>query len=122
MRYLLAVLLLVHGVAHLPGFLVAFGLASFPELPYRTTVFGSLDVGTIGARAVGIGWLALSLSFIALAVILARRPDATPMVLPAVLGTSALLCVAEWPEARMGFVVNSVIAALMVVAERYGAM
>ena|SRR5690349_21221457 len=122
MRYLLAVLLLVHGVAHLPGFLVAFGLASFPELPYRTTVFGSLDVGTIGARAVGIGWLALSLSFIALAVVLARRPDATPMVLPAVLGTSALLCVAEWPEARMGFVVNSVIAALMVVAERYGAM
>lgn len=122
MRYLLAVLLLVHGVAHLPGFLVAFGLASFPELPYRTTVFGSLDVGTIGARAVGIGWLALSLSFIALAGILVRRPDATPMVLPAVLGTSALLCVAEWPEARMGFVVNSVIAALMVVAERYGAM
>jgi hypothetical protein len=122
MRYLLAVLLLVHGVAHLPGFLVAFGLASFPELPYRTTVFGTLDVGTAGARAAGLAWLALSISFVALAADVALRPDATPMVLPAVLGMSALLCAAEWPEARIGFVVNTVIAALLVVGERYGAM
>lgn len=122
MRYLLAVLLLVHGVAHLPGFLVAFGLASFPELPYRTTVFGTLDVGSSGARAVGLGWLALSVSFVALAAVVALRPGVTLMVLPLVLGMSALLCAAEWPEARIGFVVNTVIAALLVVGERYGAM
>ena len=53
MRYLLAVLLLVHGVAHLPGFLVAFRLASFPELPYRTTFFGTLeDVDALTDREV----------------------------------------------------------------------
>ena len=122
MRYLLALLLLVHGVAHLPGFLVAFGLASFPELPYRTTVFGTLDLGATGARVVGVGWLALSVSFVTLAAVVAMRPSVMPMVLPAVLGMSALLCVAEWPEARMGFVANTVIAALMVVGERYDAM
>ena len=122
MRYLLAILLLVHGVAHLPGFLVAFGLASFPELPYRTTVFGALEVGTSGARAIGVAWLVLSLSFIALAAVMALRLNWTPMMFPAALGISALLCAAEWPEARMGFVANTVIAALLVVAERYDAM
>ncbi|HEY1304289.1 MAG TPA: hypothetical protein VGF24_12100 [Vicinamibacterales bacterium] len=121
MRYLLAVLLLVHGVAHLPGFLVAYGKASFPEVPYRTTVFGALDIGATGARAIGLAWLALSFSFVALAAVLALRLNVTPMMFPAVLGMSALLCAAEWPEARLGFVANTVIAALLVVAERYDA-
>ena len=33
MRLILSFLLLAHGVAHLPGFLVAWNLASFPDLP-----------------------------------------------------------------------------------------
>ena len=122
MRYLLAVLLLVHGVAHLPGFLVAFRLASFPELPYRTTFFGTLDFGAIGARAIGLGWLALSVSFVSLAAVVALRLEGTPILLPLVLGASALLCTAEWPEARMGFVANTVIAGLVIIAERYDAI
>jgi hypothetical protein len=54
----LVLLLLVHGIAHLPGFLVNWQLRSFPELPFRTTVFGgTLEVSFIGIRAVGIGRL-----------------------------------------------------------------
>jgi hypothetical protein len=34
MRIVLAALLLAHGVAHLPGFLVSWQLRSFPEMPY----------------------------------------------------------------------------------------
>jgi hypothetical protein len=32
-RTVLAALLVVHGVAHVPGFLVSWQLRSFPELP-----------------------------------------------------------------------------------------
>jgi hypothetical protein len=37
MRILLAIWFFAHGVAHLAGFLVAWQLRAFPELPYHTT-------------------------------------------------------------------------------------
>jgi hypothetical protein len=120
MRLILSLLLLAHGVAHLPGFLVTWGLASFPDLPYRTTVFGTLDVGGAGVRVVGLGWLVSAVVFIALAAVVALRVDVPLVVLPAALGFSALLCVAGWPEARYGFITNAAIAAILVAGERFG--
>jgi hypothetical protein len=120
MRLILSFLLLAHGVAHLPGFLVAWNLASFPDLPYRTTVFGTVDVGIPGARLFGVGWLLSAVVFIALAATVALRSDVPLVVLPLALGFSAVLCVAAWPEARFGFVANSLIAAMIVAGERYG--
>ena len=120
MRIMLSFLLLAHGIAHLPGFLVAWRLASFPELPFRTTVFGTVDVGIAGARLVGVGWLVSAVVFMALAAAIALRVDLGLVVLPLALGCSAVLCVAGWPEARFGFFANTVIAALLVGGERYG--
>jgi len=120
MRVILAFLLLAHGVAHLPGFLVAFGLASFPALPFRTTLFGTLDVGTVGARLVGLGWLVMAIAFVALSGALALRVNVPLVLFPLALGFSALLCAAEWPEARLGFIANTAIAAMLVAGERYG--
>jgi hypothetical protein len=120
MRLILTFLLLAHGVAHLPGFLVAWGLASFPELPYRTTVIGTIDVGDAAVRVVGLGWLAAACAFMALAAAMALRIDVPLALLPLALGFSALLCVAGWPDARFGFVANAAIAATLVAGERYG--
>jgi hypothetical protein len=57
MRIVLALLLLAHGVAHLPGFLVSWQLRSFPEMPYRTAFLGgSVDVGELsGGPTRGLG-------------------------------------------------------------------
>jgi len=33
MRYVFAFLLLVHGIAHFPGFIVSWQLGLFPDLP-----------------------------------------------------------------------------------------
>ena len=120
MQLALSLLLLAHGVAHLPGFLVAWGLASFPDLPYRTTVFGTVDLGAVGVRLVGLGWLAAAGVFVALAAAVALRVEVPLVVLPLALGFSALLCAAGWPEARFGFVANAAIAAMLVAGERYG--
>lgn len=112
MRYVLALLLLGHGIAHLPGFLVGWQLASFPELPFRTTVVASqIDVGLVGARIVGTSWLIVSFMFVVLAVAVAFRPTGWPPALPAVLALSTLLCVLGWPEARIGLAMNAVLAA-----------
>ena len=120
MRWILAFMLLAHGVAHLPGFLAAWELASFPELPFRTTIFGTVDVGVIGARLVGIGWLLASIVFTAFAAAIALHIALPSAVLPLALGVSATLCVSAWPKASYGFIANAAIAAMLVASERYG--
>lgn len=120
MRLILAFLLLAHGIAHLPGLLVGWEWASFPELPFRTTVFGTIDIGTFGARLVGLGWGLASVSFIVLAAGLALRAEMPPATLPLALGFSAVLCLSAWPEAGYGFVANGVIAAMLVAGDRFG--
>lgn len=120
MRVILVLLLLVHGIAHLPGFLVNWQLRSFPELPFRTTVFGgTLDVGLIGIRAVGVGWLLVAIAFVCAALgVLLRSGWWQPLAYSAI-GASVLLTAAGWPEARLGLVVNAVVIVLIVTGQRF---
>jgi hypothetical protein len=111
MRVVLACLLLGHGIAHLPGFLVGWQLASFPELPFRTTVIANtVDVGFAGARIVGAAWMIASLMFVVLAVTVALRPAGWPQALPVAIALSAVLCVLGWPDARLGLAMNGLLA------------
>jgi hypothetical protein len=121
MRIVLAALLLAHGIAHLPGFLVNWQLRTFPELPYRTTIFGgAVDVGEGGIKAIGVAWLVLSvLFFVAAAVTLLRTAWAQPIVYAAV-GLSTVLCVVGWPDARLGLIANAVIVLLLAGGARIG--
>ena len=121
MRIVLAVLLLAHGIAHLPGFLVNWQLRSFAEMPYRTTVLGgSVDVGDGGIKTIGLAWLALSVLFvIAMGATLMRATWWQPSVYAAV-GLSTVLCVVGWPDARLGLVANAVILLLLVAGVRAG--
>jgi hypothetical protein len=120
MRYVLAVLLFGHGIAHLPGFLVGWQLASFPELPFRTTVIANtVDVGLAGARIVGTAWMIGAFIFVALAATVAFRQANVPQALPIALAFSAVLCVLGWPEARIGLAMNGLLA-LGFAAVRFG--
>ncbi len=75
MRILLALLMAVQGIAHLPAFLVNWQLQAFPEMPFRTTIFGTfLDVGDVCIKVIGFVWLAAGGAFIVLAgAMLTRR-------------------------------------------------
>jgi hypothetical protein len=106
-RYAVALVLAAHGIAHLPGFAVAWRLMSSPELPYSTLLLmGRLDVGDAGMRVVGILWLALALTFIALGVTLWMRPSLPAMTALAVTAMSLALSLLQWPAARIGVAVN----------------
>ncbi len=119
MRIILSVLLLAHGVAHLPGFLVSWRLRAFPEMPFRTTIIGeSIEVGESGIRMVGLAWLVLSIVFaVAAAGTLTRAPWWQSLAYVAI-PLSAALCLVGWPDARLGLVANAVILLLIVVAVR----
>jgi hypothetical protein len=120
-RFALAALLFLHGVAHLPGVVVDWRLAALPGLAYHTTVFGGrLNLGDAGMRTMGALWLAAGLGFgiAALAAVLAR-----PWWLPlaaAAAGLSLVVTLLAAPESRVGIVVNLVIIAALVLGQRTG--
>ena len=69
MRIVVAVLLIIHGVAHLPGFVVPWRLAAPKEMPYKTTLFaGLVNAGDVGIRVVGILWLVAAIALAACGV------------------------------------------------------
>jgi hypothetical protein len=121
MRIALAVLLILHGVAHLPGFFVPWRLAMLKEMPYKTTLFaGLVNVGDAGIRVVGIFWLVAALALGVCAVgVLARASWWTPITLIAAL-FSLFLSIAGWPESRIGVLVNIAILAFLMVNSQTG--
>ena len=65
MRLALSLLFIVHGLSHLPGFLVPWGLVASAEMPYTTKVLGgAADFGSVGIRLVGILWLVATVAFV----------------------------------------------------------
>ena len=112
-RYLFAGLLVAHGIAHLVGFVMPWGLMPSRDVDYRTTVLnGSVDLGETGARVFGVLWLALAIAFIGVgSAVFAGSSDGVWVARLA--GLSLVFCVLAWPDARIGAVVNvAIIGAL----------
>src|SRR5215510_8740895 len=121
MRVFLAVWFFVHGVAHLPGFLVSWQLRTFNDLPLRTPILAnSVDVGRIGVRLIGLGWLLGAVAFMALAAAAMLRVAWWQGATYVVLGFSLKLCILGWPRSWIGVVSNIVVAVLLVSATRFG--
>jgi hypothetical protein len=121
MRTALAVLLVLHGIAHLPGFINSWRLAELEGMPYRTTVLsGRVDLGHWGIRAAGLVWLLLAVAFAGTpAAALLQRPAWVAAALGASLLSLALSAL-EWPEARIGVALNLALAAGLAWALRAG--
>jgi hypothetical protein len=110
MRIVVGLFLLGHAVAHLPGFLVNLRLRSFPELPFRTTVFsGSVDVGEAGIKVVGLAWLILAIALGVLAIAAFMRVPWWEPLAYVTIALSIVLCLLGWPDARVGVFANLVI-------------
>ena len=107
MRAALAVLMLFHGIAHLVGFAVPWGLSKPPGGTYRTTILaGRVDLGRAGIRAYGLLWLLLGAAFVTCAVGALTHQHWWIHWTPWVAGASLLLSTLSWPESRIGVVVN----------------
>ncbi len=107
-----AVLLAAHGLIHLIGFVVPWGIAQVDGFPYRTTALGgAVALGEPAVRMVGVVWLVLAIGFV-VAGVGAWRGNRWTVPLTAMLAiVSIAVCALGLPEAAFGLIVNASILA-----------
>ena len=121
MRIVIATMMMLHGMAHLIGFLTPWRLISPEGAAYRTTILaGRVDLGTDGVRALGIAWLATAVTFwIAAAGAFAGQPWWVPLAI-CVSSVSLGLSLVALPDSRIGVPINVALIAALVVVQRLG--
>ena len=98
---------------------MSWKLATLAELPYKTTILsGRLDVGDAGIRVIGVLWLLAALAFLVAAIALVAVTGWAGRFMVAAVIASALLCVAGWPDARIGLAVNVGLALVLAIGAR----
>lgn len=118
MRIGLALLLLLHGLAHLVGFLTPWGLApavrSAPAItPLRVLFGGRLTLGDDAWRGFGLLWLAVAFGFAVAAVATGLGASWSITAVIGVALISLLMTLAWWPATRAGAAVNVLILAVL---------
>ena len=109
-----AIILLSHGLAHMPGFASRWRLS--PRFPYKTTILaGHLDVGDIGAKVVGALWLLLVIDFAIVAWGAYEGASWWPLGTLAAASGSLLLCLIDWPETSIGVAIDVVLIVIVFV-------
>jgi hypothetical protein len=107
LRRALAVILGLHGFAHVVGFLGSWKLGDFADAPYTTLIVnGAFDVGDAGIRIVGVLWFAAAVALVVAAVALwQERPTAVRIMLAAT-AFSLLICMIGLPAGIIGLGVD----------------
>jgi hypothetical protein len=106
-KYALGVLLIVHGIAHLVGFLVPWRIGHLEGAVYRTTLLGgAIDIGDSGARIVGLLWLGTAVLVAAAGVAVLAAYGSWRALTTTALIVSLVLSVLGWPDSRIGVAVN----------------
>ena len=114
MRIGLSILFLLHGIAHLPGFLASWRLMEVENVPYGTSIVGgAVDVGDTGIRVVGVLWLLVALACVVAGVAGLRGTPGWPTLALSAVTFSSLLCIIGWPAARIGLALDVVLLAVL---------
>jgi hypothetical protein len=97
MRWLVVVLLAVHGLIHFLGFAKAFGYAELPQLTPPVSA------------EMGVAWLAAGLLVVASAVTLVASPRSLWIVGSVAFIVSQAVIVSAWSDAKAGTILNVVL-------------
>lgn len=121
MRIALAIVMVLHGAAHLVGFAESWQLSMTETVPYKTTVLsGRVDLGTAGIRSAGVLWLLAALAFGLVAAGAVMNASGWVSMAMTTAVASLVLCLVWWPEARIGVPVNVALIAALVMGHRLG--
>ena len=108
-----AAVLCLHGLVHLLGVLSGWRLAEGADLPDTSRLLGGVELGGLGQRVLGAGWLAAAIVVVAGGVAVWRRAARRRALVTGGALLSLLLCLLAWPEAATGVVVNLVVLGLL---------
>jgi hypothetical protein len=115
MRFVIAVLFIIHGVAHLVGFVVPWRIATLKDTPYRTTILnGRVNVGDAGIRAIGVLWLLAALAYIVCGVAVIVQLQWWFWFAVVTTFVSFDLTILGWPESKIGVAVNGLIVVVLI--------
>ena len=121
MRIALVILLVLHGIAHMPGFLASWQLMTSQDVPYKTTILnGLIDLGDGGIKLFGLLWVVAMLAFLAAAWMLYIYADGAKSFAVGVVIFSLLVCIAGLPEARIGVAINVALLAFFALESKFG--
>lgn len=112
MRIAVVVLLVVHGLIHLMGFVKAWKIAPVPQLS-GATLFALPESA---ARVVGLLWLAACLALVGAAAMLLARGASWWILAAGGVTLSQLLVIHAWPDARAGTIANVLLAVAVLAA------
>jgi hypothetical protein len=115
MRYVIAVLIGLHGVAHLVGFAAKWQLISSLSYPYETSILGVLSLKGHANRVVGLIWLSAALGCVFAG---SGLWEGAAWSIPLAIGSlivSLAVCVTAWPASRTGFLVSLLLLTLLLV-------
>jgi hypothetical protein len=117
--YAATVVVLLHGLIHLMGFVAYWQIAELQNLPYKTTLLkGQLEVGKTGIRVFGVLWLVATVGFVAAAIGLVADQGWWRTVMLGSALFSLMIAVLDWNVAILGAIVDAVILAVLVVGPR----
>jgi len=104
MKYFVAIVLLVHGLIHLMGFLKGYGLARLPTL--------NLEI----SRTQALMWLLASLCFlVAMVMNLIKQPLWATLTLTAIIISQALI-ISSWQDAKAGTILNLILLIVAIIS------
>lgn len=97
MKYLLAIVLLVHGLIHVMGFAKAFGYGSV------TTITKEIS------KPVGVVWLITAILFTIAGVMFILKKESWPVLAIVAVVVSQVLIMTVWKEAKFGTIANVIV-------------
>ena len=120
MRIALAVFLVLHGIAHIVGFVVPWRIAKMDDMPYKTTIInGKIDVGDVGIRILGIIWLLIALAYFYSGWITYQQFDFWLTYTLVVSVISLAFCIIAVPDSHIGIYINIALIALYYLNDKF---
>jgi membrane protein implicated in regulation of membrane protease activity len=104
MKIAFFILLLLHGLIHLMGFLKAFNLAEIPQLSQNFS------------KPQGVLWLAVALAFVITAILFLLKNNLWFWIAIAAVIVSQVLIIVNWQDAKFGTLANLIVLIVALLA------
>ncbi|MDP2688094.1 MAG: hypothetical protein Q8O62_12785 [Aequorivita sp.] len=104
MKIVFVILLSIHGLLHLMGFLKAFGFAEIPQLSQSFS------------KPEGLLWLVVALAFLFVGVLFLMKNNLWFWVAIAAVLFSQVLIVMNWQDAKFGTITNLIVLGIAIIA------